>query len=71
MAQNLVVGLIVIAAALYVAWRYLPKRWLQRLGVKPAPDCDGDDGGCGSCGSCGSASPPEEKTVAMPRSRRQ
>lgn len=71
MAQNLVVGLIVIAAALYVAWRYLPKRWLQRLGVKPASGCGGDDGGCSSCGSCGSAQQPEEKTVAMPRSRRQ
>ncbi|MFT4243515.1 MAG: hypothetical protein QM569_14680 [Acidovorax sp.] len=72
MAQNLVVGLIVIAAALYVGWRYLPKGWLQRLGVKPAPGCGGDDGGCSSCGSCGSGQqPPEEKTVAMPRSRQQ
>lgn len=72
MAQNLVVGLIVIAAALYVAWRYLPKRWLQRLGVKPASGCGGDDGGCGSCGSCGTTQQQtEEKTVAMPRSRRQ
>lgn len=72
MAQQIIVVLIVIAAALYVAWRYLPRRWRERLGLAPASGCGGDDGGCSSCGSCGSAggAPPAEKPVAMPRSRR-
>jgi len=61
MAQNLIVGLIVAVAALYVLWRYLPQRWRGRLGrvhssLAQAPGCGwGNDGGCASCGSCGSA----------------
>lgn len=74
MAQQIIVVLIVVAAALYVAWRYLPRRWRALLGVAQAPGCGGDDGGCSSCGSCGSASASpeggEEKPVALPRSRR-
>lgn len=70
MAQQIIVALIVIAAALYVVWRYLPRRWRERLGLAQAPGCGGDDG-CGSCGSCGSAGGAgEEKPVSMPRSRR-
>ncbi|MDH4416436.1 MAG: hypothetical protein QE485_04360 [Acidovorax sp.] len=78
MAQQLIVGLIVAAAALYVLWRYLPARWRQGLGkVHPGlaqpPGCgDGDgDGGCGSCGGCGEG--PDagaEKPVAMPAPRK-
>jgi len=79
MAQQLIVGVIVVAAALYVLWRYLPTRWRQGLGrVHPglaqAPGCgggDGGSGGCSSCGSCGVA--PDagaEKPVAMPARRR-
>ncbi len=75
MAQQIIVALIVVAAALYLAWRYLPRRWRQGLGrVHPglaqAPGCGGGDGGCSSCGSCGA--PPEagtEKPVAMPARR--
>ena len=71
MAQQIIVALIVLAAALYVAWRYLPARWRERLGLAPAPGCGRDDGGCGSCGGCGSAGGAgAEKPVAMPRSRR-
>lgn len=61
MAQNLIVGLIVAVAALYVLWRYLPQRWRGRLGrvhssLAKSPGCGGgSDGGCASCGSCGSA----------------
>ena len=85
MAQDIIVGLIVAAAMLYVAWRYLPQGWRQRLGrVHPAlvqaPGCGGGDsgGGCSSCGSgggggCGPAASSQgeaaEKPVAMPRSR--
>ena len=77
MAQQLIVGLIVAAAALYVLWRYLPARWRRGLGrVHPglaqAPGCGGgDEGGCNRCGSCGV--PPEagaEKPMAMPAPRR-
>jgi len=82
MAQQFIVALIVVAAALYVAWRYLPRRWRQGLGrVHPglaqAPGCaSGGDDGCASCGSCGSGggaaadNAGAEKPVAMPRSRR-
>ena len=60
MAQDIIVGLIVAAAAFYVAWRYMPQGWRQRLGrVHPAlvqaPGCGSGDGG-GGCSSCGSAS---------------
>ncbi len=78
MAQNLIVGLIVAVAALYVLWRYLPQRWRGRLGrvhssLAKSPGCGGgNDGGCASCGSCGSAGgtaavpAATEKPVAMP-----
>lgn len=60
MVQDIIVGLIVAAAMLYVAWRYMPQGWRQRLGrVHPAlvqaPGCGGGDSG-GGCSSCGSAS---------------
>ena len=76
MAQDIIVGLIIAAAALYVAWRYMPHRWRQRLGrVHPglaqSPGCGGgSDGACSSCGTCGSGGGPaaamDEKPVAMP-----
>ena len=83
MAQNVIVGLIVAVAVLYVVWRYMPQRWRKGLGrVHPkltqAPGCGsgGDGGGCSSCGSCASAGGSQgaapqatEKPVAMPQSR--
>ena len=73
MAQQFIVGLIVLAAALYVLWRYLPGRWRQGLGkVHPglaqAPGCGGgDSGGCSSCGSCAAPNVAgAERPVAMP-----
>lgn len=78
MAQQLIVGLIVAAAALYVLWRYLPGRWrlgLRRVhpGLAAAPGCGGGDGGCSSCGSCAASPGPQaaEKPVALPPSRRR
>ncbi len=53
MAQDIIVGLIVAAAVLYVAWRYLPRRWRSRLGVVH-PALAGP-AGCGGCDSCGSS----------------
>jgi len=68
--QTLTVFLIVVAAALYAAWRLMPRAWRGRLGVgaarlghRRAPLSDADAaalarrlsaGGCGSCDSCGS-----------------
>ena len=79
MAQELIVGVIVALAVLYVAWRYMPQRWRKGLGrVHPkltqAPGCgSGSDSSCSSCGSCGtggeSRSQGLEKPVAMPHSR--
>lgn len=83
MAQNVIVGLIVAVAVLYVVWRYMPQRWRKGLArVHPkltqAPGCgssSGGDGGCSSCGSCGTgagggaASHATEKPIAMPPSR--
>ncbi|PJI98706.1 hypothetical protein CLU85_3537 [Acidovorax sp. 69] len=72
MAQQLIVGLIVLAAALYVLWRYLPGRWRQGLsrvhpGLAQSPGCGGGDGGCSSCGSCATPiAAGDERPVAMP-----
>ena len=62
MLQELIVALIIIAAVAYMAWRYLPAAWRQRLGrVHPGlaaglGGCgSGGGGGCSSCGGCGTA----------------
>ncbi|WP_367065275.1 hypothetical protein [Oryzisolibacter sp. LB2S] len=57
MLQELIVALIVVVALAYVAWRYLPAAWRQRLGrVHPGlaagPGGCGSGGGCSSCGGC-------------------
>ena len=36
MWQDLIVGLLVVLAALYVLWRLMPGRWRERLGGRPA-----------------------------------
>ena len=63
MLQELIVALIVVAAVAYVAWRYLPAAWRQRLGrVHPGlaqgPGGCGSGDGCSSCGGCASAKGP-------------
>ncbi len=45
--QQLIAGLIVLAATLYIARALLPRRWLQRIGLAQAPRDDGS--GCSSC----------------------
>ena len=71
MWQELVVGIVVAAAALHAARKYLPAAWrqqivfaLSRRGLpqerlarffKTESSCGS---GCGSCGSCGDASAP-------------
>lgn len=85
MAQNVIVGLIVAVAVLYVLWRYMPQRWRKGLArvhpkLSQAPGCGSSSssdagGGCGSCGACGTgadggaASEATEKPIAMPPSR--
>jgi len=54
MAQNWIVGVLVVLAVLYSLWYLLPhvaRRYLARLHTKlgPAPSCGS---GCGSCGKC-------------------
>ena len=57
MLQELIVALIVVVAVAYMAWRYLPAAWRQRLG-RVHPGLAAGPGGCGSgggggCSSCG------------------
>ncbi len=75
MLQELIVALIVVAALAYMAWRYLPAGWRQRLGrvhpglaAGPGGCGSGGGGGCSSCGGCGTASKAgaQQKTVAPP-----
>lgn len=76
MEQNIIVGLIVAVAGLYIVWRYLPQRWRQRLGrvhpklAEPAGCGSGGGGACSSCGTCGDGGDKHdhaaEKPVALP-----
>lgn len=50
MAEYLIVGLIVLAAALYVLRKYLPRALRERFFGKQAASA-GCASGCGSCGS--------------------
>ncbi|WP_027013881.1 hypothetical protein [Comamonas composti] len=51
MWQNIIVGIIVILAAAFLLWRYLPMAWRQRAGrLHPALAPKG--GGCGGCSAC-------------------
>ncbi|MDE2414932.1 MAG: hypothetical protein KGM60_09255 [Comamonadaceae bacterium] len=74
MLQELIVTLIVVVALAYVAWRYLPGGWRQRLGrVHPGlasgPGGCGSGGSCGSCGGCGGASSKERAALPPQRDR--
>lgn len=66
MIQYLVVGVIVLLAAMYAAAKYLPKTWRQRLvytfsdgsGKGPLARWLDKESGCGSgCDTCGSCAP--------------
>jgi hypothetical protein len=72
MIQTLIVGLIVAAAALYAAARYLPRTWRERLVHKLSGGTGkgrivqwlGTDSSCGSgcdtCGTCETTPLPEQ-----------
>ena len=72
MIQYLIVGLIVAAAALYAAVKYLPKAWRERLvhrlsdgtGTGRIVQWLGTDSSCGSgcdtCGTCETTPLPEQ-----------
>lgn len=55
--QTLICSLIVLAAALYVANRWLPlaikQRFLQMPGKSPKVKSEAASGACSSCSSCG------------------
>lgn len=62
--QNLLMGLIVVAAAGYAAWYWLPASLRQRLGrvhasLAQAPTCHTADcgSGCGGCAKAPDATP--------------
>ncbi|MBS0294454.1 MAG: hypothetical protein JSR16_02660 [Proteobacteria bacterium] len=60
MLQEIIVTLIVVVALAYMAWRYLPAAWRQRLGrlhpsLAQGPGGCGSGGGCSSCGGCSAA----------------
>jgi hypothetical protein len=67
MMQYLVVGVIVLLAALYAAGKYLPVAWRRKLVYKLRDAGQGNgklarwldkDGSCGSgCDTCGSCAP--------------
>jgi hypothetical protein len=68
MLQYVVVGVIVLVAALYAAAKYLPKAWRQRIvytfsdgsGKGPLARWLDKESGCGSgsgCDSCGTCAP--------------
>ncbi len=66
MVDNLIVALIVLAAAWYVLRKYLPRSLRGRLFGKAD-----QDGGCGSgCGSCKSGCEPGADTAPAPGQRR-
>jgi hypothetical protein len=52
--QELLMGLIVAAAAVYTVWAWMPAAWRARLGrvhasLARAPVCGACDSGCGTC----------------------
>ncbi len=54
--EPLVVGLIVLVAAIAVLRKQAPGLWKRLTGKSAASSgCHDDSSGCGSCGSCGSA----------------
>lgn len=76
MGQEIVVGLIVVLAASYVVWRYLPAPLKSKLGrVHPALAEPAGCGACSSCGTCATGSDSKNateasKVVAPPASRK-
>jgi hypothetical protein len=67
MIQTLIVGLIVAAAALYAAVKYLPRAWRERLVYRLSGGTGkgrivqwlGTDSSCGSgCDTCGTCETP-------------
>lgn len=55
MWQELIVGAVVLAAAVSLAWRYLPARWRSKAArLHPSlQTAASKGGGCGGCSSCG------------------
>ncbi len=67
MEQNLLIGLIVMAAAAYAVWTWMPAAWRVRLGglhpsLARAPVCGACDSGCGTCAKTAAPAPSVEPT---------
>lgn len=54
MWQELIVGAIVVVAAISLTWRYVPASLRQKLArVHPAQAPAAQSGSCGGCSACG------------------
>lgn len=53
MWQNIIVGVIVVVAAVSLVWRYLPASWRLKAGQLHPSLAPKDGGGCGGCSACG------------------
>ncbi|GAB2475383.1 hypothetical protein GCM10027082_28230 [Comamonas humi] len=51
--QELIVGVIVAAAAVSLVWRYLPARWRSKAGRLHPSLAPKSSSGCGGCSACG------------------
>jgi len=65
--QTIICSLIILAAALYVANRWLPftmkQRFLQMAGKSPKVKTEATSGACSSCSSCGNCASNTTKLV--------
>jgi len=67
MEQDLLIGLIVVAAAAHTAWTWMPVAWRVRLGdlhpaLARAPVCGACDSGCGTCAKAPDPAPSAQST---------
>jgi hypothetical protein len=55
--QECIVAIIVVAAVLHLAWRWMPARWRQALRLSSISSGKGSASACGSCDACGPSAP--------------
>jgi hypothetical protein len=71
--QELLMGLIVVAAAAYTVWAWMPAAWRARLGrvhasLARAPVCGACDSGCGTCAKAvesEAGAPPKHRVIPI------
>ena len=78
MEQEILMGLIVAAAAVYAVWTWMPAAWRNRLGslnpsLAHAPVCGACDSGCGTCAKTVAPAPsaqPNRRVIPIAVDRR-